>query len=131
LSFFMAVMGFGVLALPHPSTVSPNWQIPANPLKSLDFLLSHSNDTLSIIILDSNHKPCYPNPCFRRILSNHPLLRPVSPPSGTLFLVVVGVGLQPRGFFPGLFFPLNSLESAFPENTPLTPVESALSKRRT
>jgi hypothetical protein len=57
--------------------VSPNCKTSANSLNPLDFRQSHSNDTPSIIVIDSNTSPCYPIPCFRRNpaipQSRHPL----------------------------------------------------------
>jgi hypothetical protein len=48
-------LGLG-LAVAGP--VSPNSQIPANSFHTLNFHASHSNDTSSIIVIDSNRKPC-------------------------------------------------------------------------
>lgn len=73
--------------------VSQNRLNPANSFRPLDFHLSHSNDTPSIIVLDSNQKPRYPVLCFRRGLANYPSLRPTSPSFATLFLILVGAGL--------------------------------------
>jgi len=36
-------------AFPHSSTVSPNYKIPANPFKPLNFRASHSNPGLPIL----------------------------------------------------------------------------------
>src|SRR5580692_701214 len=106
-----------------------------NSLHLLNFHPSHSNDTLLTIIIDSNIPPCYDTHVYPELRKAFVAFHPIALPFARLLRDSLtrrcSCGASAPPVLSRLVFPSKLFRMRSSKNTPLTAVESAVSKHRT